>query len=184
MENVVNCFKQNAKIVVLFFLAPKHVARKYCSSTCARVKNRGKISVICANCSTVFNKKISSLKNSKSGLFFCSRACKDNAQRMGNYSEILRPKHYKDGRYSYRNIAFRYHPKICNRCGYCEYPGILKVHHKDRNRKNNDFTNLEVLCPNCHDLEHYLKKDGTYSGGKRGRSVSVNTSGLQPEIGS
>lgn len=62
--------------------------------------------------------------------------------------------------------------------------GILKVHHKDRNRKNSLPDNLEILCPNCHDLEHFLQKDGVYSGGKRGRSVSVNTSGLQPEIGS
>jgi 5-methylcytosine-specific restriction endonuclease McrA len=42
----------------------------------------------------------------------------------------------------------------CERCEYDEMPEILGVHHKDRNRKNNDLSNLEVLCPNCHSLEH------------------------------
>lgn len=42
----------------------------------------------------------------------------------------------------------------CERCSYNENIQILGVHHKDRNRKNNDLSNLEVLCPNCHSLEH------------------------------
>ena len=44
--------------------------------------------------------------------------------------------------------------KECNRCGYSAYPDILGVHHIDRNRDNNDLSNLEVLCPNCHSVEH------------------------------
>jgi 5-methylcytosine-specific restriction endonuclease McrA len=42
----------------------------------------------------------------------------------------------------------------CNRCGFAEYPLILGVHHKDRNRDNNQPKNLEILCPNCHSIEH------------------------------
>jgi hypothetical protein len=42
----------------------------------------------------------------------------------------------------------------CNRCSYNKEPRILGVHHKDRNRDNNNISNLEVLCPNCHSLEH------------------------------
>jgi 5-methylcytosine-specific restriction endonuclease McrA len=42
----------------------------------------------------------------------------------------------------------------CKICGYDVQPKILGVHHKDRNPKNNDMSNLEVLCPNCHSLEH------------------------------
>jgi 5-methylcytosine-specific restriction endonuclease McrA len=43
---------------------------------------------------------------------------------------------------------------MCNRCGYNSEPRILGVHHIDRNRMNNEISNLEVLCPNCHSLEH------------------------------
>ncbi|WP_218813445.1 HNH endonuclease [Rickettsiella endosymbiont of Dermanyssus gallinae] len=42
----------------------------------------------------------------------------------------------------------------CNRCAYNIEPRTLGVHHKDKNRNNNDISNLEVLCPNCHSLEH------------------------------
>lgn len=46
--------------------------------------------------------------------------------------------------------------KKCERCGYDLYE-ILHVHHIDRNRDNNVLNNLELLCPNCHAKEHYLK---------------------------
>ncbi|MHB1769558.1 MAG: HNH endonuclease [Minisyncoccota bacterium] len=44
----------------------------------------------------------------------------------------------------------------CERCGY-DTKEILNVHHKDRNHENNAMNNLELLCPNCHAEEHYLK---------------------------
>lgn len=46
---------------------------------------------------------------------------------------------------------------ICERCGYATVE-ILQVHHRDRNRKNNNIDNLELICPNCHFEEHYLEK--------------------------
>ncbi len=55
----------------------------------------------------------------------------------------------------------------CSRCGYKKHPEILQVHHKDRNRRNNNVDNLEVLCPNCHALEHYLTGTGLYSRHRR-----------------
>lgn len=33
-------------------------------------------------------------------------------------------------------------------------PCQLDVHHKDGNHSNNDPSNLETLCANCHRLEH------------------------------
>jgi 5-methylcytosine-specific restriction endonuclease McrA len=53
---------------------------------------------------------------------------------------------------------------VCERCGYDEEPRILGVHHKDRNRKNNELANLEVLCPMCHSLEHmrHLPQGGLF----------------------
>ncbi|MBX2866541.1 HNH endonuclease [Candidatus Kaiserbacteria bacterium] len=45
----------------------------------------------------------------------------------------------------------------CERCNY-DLLEILIVHHIDRNRDHNSLSNLELLCPNCHAKEHYLKK--------------------------
>ena len=43
----------------------------------------------------------------------------------------------------------------CERCGITEWLGssdylILELNHKDSNHYNNELTNLEALCPNCH----------------------------------
>ena len=43
----------------------------------------------------------------------------------------------------------------CNRCGISEWIGepiTFELEHKDGNRENNERTNLEALCPNCHSL--------------------------------
>ena len=43
----------------------------------------------------------------------------------------------------------------CESCGLEEEPGEfgyrkLVVHHRDQNRKNNESSNLRVLCRSCH----------------------------------
>ena len=41
----------------------------------------------------------------------------------------------------------------CEKClltSWLEQPIVLEVHHKDGNRTNNDFNNLQLLCCNCH----------------------------------
>jgi hypothetical protein len=40
---------------------------------------------------------------------------------------------------------------------------VLQVHHRDRDRTNNEPVNLEVLCPTCHDEDHFFSKDGKWS---------------------
>jgi hypothetical protein len=35
----------------------------------------------------------------------------------------------------------------CQRCGSTTK---LNIHHKDKNRKNGDISNLELLCRSCH----------------------------------
>lgn len=54
----------------------------------------------------------------------------------------------------------KYHPSRkkkkphCERCGFIGDACQLDIHHKDRNHKNNEESNLETLCANCHRLEH------------------------------
>jgi hypothetical protein len=43
------------------------------------------------------------------------------------------------------------------KCGISEWLGeplTLELHHKNGNRKDNNFSNLELLCPNCHTQTH------------------------------
>ncbi len=41
----------------------------------------------------------------------------------------------------------------CEKCGISNWnnnPISLELHHIDDNHHNNDFSNLQILCPNCH----------------------------------
>lgn len=122
------------------------------------------LNCICAHCTKSFYRSPSKLRNSKSGLQFCSRVCKDTAQRIGGIKDIM-PPHYGTGkiRYDYRIKALSFKEEKCERCSWSQYPDVLIVHHKDRDRKNSSLENLEILCPLCHDIEHYLKRDGRFS---------------------
>lgn len=84
----------------------------------------------------------------------CSRSC-SNKNRSGIKYTGARP---KDRAIDLRRIKiklFKIRGERCEGCGYCKSE-IIQVHHKNRNRKDNSFENLELLCPNCHYEEHYL----------------------------
>lgn len=134
---------------------------EFCSGRCARdyIKQNGSVTTICAWCKLEHTKKKSQLVNSKSGLYFCTRKCKDEAQKIGGIKEI-QPLHFgtaKDqGSEIYRKL-FEDHEFFCNRCGYKEFKVAVQIHHIDENRTNNDKTNLIPLCANCHWALHNNK---------------------------
>jgi 5-methylcytosine-specific restriction endonuclease McrA len=70
--------------------------------------------------------------------------------------------HYNNRRNN-KKKPYRKHKKdICERCGFIpEYSIQLDVDHIDGNHHNNDETNLQTLCANCHRLKTYLNKDHT-----------------------
>ncbi len=133
---------------------------KFCNLKCAaeyngknRIKPDHTPNVKCALCAKEFFMTTSKQSISKSGLYFCCREHKDEAQRIGGIKEI-HPSHYGTTK-CYRDIAFREKEKRCERCGYDKHQAAIVVHHRDRNRNNNFLSNLEVLCCNCHAIEHY-----------------------------
>lgn len=87
----------------------------------------------------------------------CSRACA-NKYRTGIRYKLGRP--LKDKVQNQRALKIRLIKERGVRCERCSYAKveILHVHHRDRNRNNNDLKNLELICPNCHYEEHYLEK--------------------------
>lgn len=128
---------------------------KFCSRACSskhrkeQPRKPKQPNVECAQCGTAFYKTESKKRNSKSGLFFCSRSCKDEAQRIGGIKEIM-PAHYGTGD-GYRTACFAHHEKKCVVCGEDK---IVAVHHYDENHHNNDPANLVPLCPTHHQYVH------------------------------
>ncbi len=122
------------------------MGRVFCSLTCYGVSNRKEIPCL------VCGKMILSGFNKKT----CSRSCA-NVHRTGIKYTGARPRDkvkYQRG-LKIRLLAER--GQKCERCSYSKYE-ILQVHHKDKNRNNNNLENLQLICPNCHYEEHLLEK--------------------------
>ena len=129
--------------------------KNYCSRECARSKQKNNIDCVCSQCGIKFQRPVSKTKCSKSGLYFCSRQCKDKAQRIGGIKEIM-PPHYGtgEGEWSYREF-FKKEEFVCARCEYDEFSCGVSIHHIDHNRRNNDKSNLVPLCMPCHIALHF-----------------------------
>ena len=64
--------------------------------------------------------------------------------------------------WSCRRYKHRRHPKgeRCTRCGFeARWHGQLDMDHIDGNRLNNDASNLQTLCANCHRLKTHAEGD-------------------------
>ena len=49
----------------------------------------------------------------------------------------------------------------CEICGISTWLGtqiVLELHHKNGDHYDNDFDNLQILCPNCHSIQESHKK--------------------------
>ena len=107
----------------------------------------------CATCGKDVEKSPSIVKRSKTGNVYCNKTC-----AVSNNNKLFKKwenhPQYRNGLRSYRTIKFSSveEPK-CERCGF-DNTLALEVHHKDRDRKNNSLDNLEILCCNCHAIEH------------------------------
>ncbi len=85
----------------------------------------------------------------------CNRACANRNRAGIHYTG----KRLKDNVVTQRRLKerlFSLRGKKCERCGFSVYQ-VLEIHHQDRDRNNNTLGNLEIICPNCHAKEHYLK---------------------------
>jgi len=158
--------------------ASRAVYAKYCSKSCTSKGTSQKSQIICHICSSPFEV----INHRKNTAKYCSNKCRLIQRRTGFKEErkciyckatFSVPKSRKK---KYCSLQCFHKEKIdkgqvsfsaaraslkksglikkCERCGYGDHTHILGIHHKDRDRKNNDRSNLEILCPNCHSLEH------------------------------
>lgn len=143
--------KKECAICKKEFWIPKHRFNRssFCSLDCRNKGHSNKQKYNCAQCNKELLRSPSKTRQSKSGLFFCNRECKELAQSIGGIKEI-QPDHYGETHYSYRVKAFKHYEAKCCKCGYDEKKKMLDVDHIDSNRKNNELDNLQVLCVWCH----------------------------------
>ena len=51
----------------------------------------------------------------------------------------------------------KYKKDYCEKCGFRGMPCQLDVDYKDGNHNNDDPSNLQTLCANCHRLKTYMQ---------------------------
>jgi hypothetical protein len=115
--------------------------QKYCSTKCSN--NKDKIEVLCTVCDTsILKSKSLAERNNKN---YCSRKCYNF--RNGIHKKLK------------RNTAF--YKDLLNttscKCGE-KTLYLLQIHHIDGINKNNENSNLEVVCANCH-VKRHLKQN-------------------------
>lgn len=95
------------------------------------------------------------LQRSKTGGLFRPTCRSCERKRFPPSKEDRRRKRIKEGR---PYLVFR--KDKCDRCGFIpEHECQLDVDHIDGNHKNNEESNLQTLCANCHRVKTYVNKD-------------------------
>lgn len=122
-------------------IAHRSKTAKYCSRRCyyRAMHLKGSVIVKCRHCGAEFRASPSQKR------IYCGRACVNKASRS-----IWNPA-FTTIR---KNLEKRGEIIACEQCGFSSVPEILGVHHKDHDRTNNTRTNLAILCPTCHSIEH------------------------------
>ena len=142
----------NTKCIVCskkIYRKPSQIKRNkeqvFCSMTCYGFSQRKeKPCVVCG-------KMIMSKFNKRT----CDRSCA-NINRAGVKYKIGSPRDKVKSQQALKIRLLEKKGKKCEKCSYNKYE-ILQIHHKDRNKNNNELNNLELICPNCHYEEHFLK---------------------------
>ena len=116
---------------------------KYCSRECYSKAQYGSLKIPCAVCGKIVIRPPSHLGKYKSPC--CSIKCRGLLVRKSKPAVATSARKWLETR------------ELINKCNRCDFidSKILVIHHRDRNRQNNELDNLEVLCPNCHAIEHY-----------------------------
>lgn len=136
---------------------------KYCSRKCyyKAMAHVGSVVAECVVCGKVHRRPPSHTKHVPT--------CSMNCRSLYNLAKSNKPKdtdHQITKWFWRRGLVTK-----CTRCGYKEHPEILVIHHSDRNRTNNKLTNLEILCPNCHAIEHYSENKNGWKHDSKSRKA-------------
>ena len=116
----------------------------------------------CKDCHTEFQRKYRDCRGCgksfiAAGRTYCSRKCSNVAKTGRSYTGAS-TKNVAERVKRLKEELFAKRGEQCERCGYSNIR-IINLHHKLPKSKggNDNHSNLELLCPNCHAEEHYGK---------------------------
>lgn len=134
----------------------------------AAIKGRPRHYRTCAVCGNSFDRYPNDVP--VTGIVYCSSECfwvarkKDELTNVSVTPAVQRKK----------VLALR--ANRCERCGYDRVPDVLQIHHRDENTRNGVMENIELLCPTCHEEEHFHRKTGRFTPRKHHGQPAIPTS--------
>lgn len=144
-----------------FYAKPSHIKQgwgKYCSKKCQYESAKTGNVVKCFTCGNSVYRSVKEQLRSQSGNYFCSKSCQTSWRNSQLYIGSNHS-NWTTGESSYRQRLLRSQtPKFCQKCQTND-SRVLAVHHKDKNRSNNELGNLAWLCHNCHYLVHHYSDE-------------------------
>lgn len=79
-----------------------------------------------------------------------------NSNQYKTAEEYIKGVYVKSSMLKQKLIKEGIKEKKCELCGLAMWQGVeipLELHHKDGDHYNNDFSNLQILCANCHAIQ-------------------------------
>ncbi len=121
----------------------------YCSTKCSNIRNK-KEDPKCVICEVLILRREHAIT--------CSRKC-SNKYRKGIVYKIGRPQDKSLKIRRAKEMLVLERGAKCNRCTF-NVVEVLHVHHiVEKCNGGTDYdSNLQLLCPNCHALHHFLNK--------------------------
>lgn len=115
------------------FVAPKRTKQKFCSRECLNFyrANANLVTLKCSNCKKEIERKEHRLARSRSKLYFCSTACKNESCSLDGSCKEIQPSHYGTGSKRFYNCELCERPtqrvnRICLKCSYNHYIDLWK----------------------------------------------------------
>ena len=172
--NLNGCLKTKVCLYCKKEYKTKFKNSKYCSRDCYKKNKLTRVKVICNQC----NKEFETYKcKMKQQYHFCCNNCKNTFFKINGHLRGTFAGYNGSSKSTYRNKAFECFEHKCYYCGYDKNMSILQVHHLDKNRKNNDISNLRIVCPTHHAELHFdlLNKLSCSTNGNATRSERVDS---------
>lgn len=103
---------------------------------------------------------------SKTGL--CSVCGPARIKSRGSKLDKKGQKNYRCKNVMYKRLYRKHKKDRCESCGFIPVNLVqLDVDHIDGNNKNNNPSNLQTLCANCHRLKTFINNDHIKKEGRR-----------------
>lgn len=146
----------------------QHSKARFCSRKCsavhlfpalraaaAAIKGKPRHIKFCKVCGTKIERYPKDVL--ASGNIYCSTECYWEDRKQSELSDIsVTP-------YIQRKKVMATRPNRCERCLYDRIPEVLQIHHDNENTRDGRPENIELLCPTCHEEEHFFRKTGRFT---------------------